>query len=244
MAAPLYNCFICYYYLCVVRHNRKGAETYIAKKIEPFLHAIPIAFSLIGAITIIAMDSFHPNMTYCYIGTNPTCDGLDCVRKRGDVARVLFGIFSAGPYIVLPCVIVGTMTAIYRTVLTQEKTRNQYGGVAALKSNIKARKKNSSTCMTTEEDTAESSKSLQNILANLKSWRESRKTSKADSSNSKRRAVTKNSQHILHKAMAYSIAFLLTYMFPIIISIRTLAEVESGYGKELMVKNFKMSQFT
>jgi len=70
VAAPLYNCSMCLYFLSVVKYNKKDA--YIKSKIEPFLHAGPIALSLIGAITILAKNAFHPNMTYCFIGSDPT----------------------------------------------------------------------------------------------------------------------------------------------------------------------------
>ena len=104
-AAPLYTCSLCLYYLSVVKYKKK--EEYIETKIEPFLHAVPIAFSMIGAITILAKNAFHPNMTYCFIGADPTCDDIECDGETE--AKVLFVVFSAAPLILLPCVIAATM---------------------------------------------------------------------------------------------------------------------------------------
>jgi len=49
VAALLYNCSLRFYYLFVVEYNKK--DEYIRTKIEPFLHADLIAFSMIGVIT-------------------------------------------------------------------------------------------------------------------------------------------------------------------------------------------------
>ena len=95
------------------------------KKKEVLLHLVPFGLSLVGGLTILCMDAFHPNTTYCFIGDNPVCyEGADC-EKRLLYARILFVVFSAGPYIVLPCVIIGTMTLMYRELLALEKRLEQ-----------------------------------------------------------------------------------------------------------------------
>ena len=80
---------------------------------------LPIIFSMIDAITILAKKAFHPNVTYCFIGADPTCDDLDC--DGGTDAKVLFIVFSAAPLILLPCVIAATMAIMYQAVLAQKK---------------------------------------------------------------------------------------------------------------------------
>jgi len=89
------------------------------------LHGVPIFVSLLSAMVILSLDAFNPNMTCCYIGPDPTCEGSESKRSYGD-ADILFGVFSVGPYVVLPFVIVSTMSIIYQAVLLQEKTRTLY----------------------------------------------------------------------------------------------------------------------
>ena len=94
------------YYLSVVKYKKK--DEYIETKIEPFLHAaVPIALSMIGAITILAKKAFYPNMTYCFIGADPACGYLDC-DGRTNAKVLLFIVFSAAPLILLPCAIAAT----------------------------------------------------------------------------------------------------------------------------------------
>jgi len=211
VAAPLYNCSMCLYFLSVVKYNKKDA--YIKSKIEPFLHAGPIALSLIGAITILAKNAFHPNMTYCFIGSDPTCEGFECDATKRD-AKVLFIIFSAAPYIILPCVIATTMIFMYRAVLAQEKKNSKYG-VGALKANLRAHA-NAGCDHGQEENTP---KKL-NLLVRLEKWFLAFNENKATVSRIKKSKPV--SRTILRKALSYSIAFFLTYLFPMIISIRTL----------------------
>ena len=124
IGAPLYNCSLCIYYLLAVK--RKGIpSTDFLKKKEVLLHLVPIGLSLVGGLIIFCMDAFHPNMTYCFIGDNPVCDEEADCEKRLLYARILFVVFSAGPYIVLPCVIIGTMTLMYRELLALEKRLEQ-----------------------------------------------------------------------------------------------------------------------
>ncbi len=42
-------------------------------------------------------------------------------------AKVVFGVFSSGPYFVLSGVIMTTMLIMYRAVLAQEKNLAQFG---------------------------------------------------------------------------------------------------------------------
>jgi hypothetical protein len=65
-------------------------------------------------------------MTYCFIGSDPTCENLEC-DKSNEHAKVLFVVFISGPYIIPPCVITATMFLIIRLVLAQEKKTSKYG---------------------------------------------------------------------------------------------------------------------
>lgn len=216
LAAPLYTCSMCIYYLIMVTYRKgKDADKFVKGRIEFFLHAVPISVSLIGALTILSMDAFHPNMTYCFIGADPTCDYLDCERRHA-YAKVLFVIFSAGPYFGLPCVIMSTMFLMFRSVWRQEKKLQKFG-VGALSQKV--------LCKTKHDQKVGKGVASMNpfVLYNacISSRRQQRTLSRSNSATKQSRAVT-------NKALSYSLAFFLTYLFPIIISVRTLSGLESG----------------
>ena len=125
MAAPLFNCSLCLYYLAVIKYNKKDA--YIRAKLEPFLLAIPMATALILATTILSMRSFNPSgsKAHCWIaeGEPYLCDeegGVCWKRGEGNSRRTLYSITVAGLYTLLPCVIAVTMTS---TGLLKERDR-------------------------------------------------------------------------------------------------------------------------
>ena len=238
IGAPLYNCSLCFYYLIVVTYKKgRDADKYIRENIEVYLHAVPICLALIGAITILAMDLFHPNMTYCFIGADPTCNNPDC-EKRNQYAETLFLVFSAGPYMVLPCVIVGTMTLMHRAVKTQEKKMQKFGaGTLALRRNLKAKKQDTAGSVAANEGVQNKKKSVikDSLLSRIKSWASSTLSGNWRSKNSKKgRALgrsnnaVRQSRAVMNRAACYSLAFIVTYLFPIIISIRTISGLESG----------------
>jgi hypothetical protein len=131
IAAPLYNCSLCVDSLIMVTYKKtRNVNRYIEEKIESYLHLVPVVFPLIGATTILSMNAFNPNMTYCFIGADPPCTGLEC-NSNGNV-KVLFAVFSAGLYVLLPCVIIATMVLMYRSVPEHEKKLGAYGSIALL----------------------------------------------------------------------------------------------------------------
>ena len=224
MAAPLYNCSLCLYYLAVLKFNKK--DEYIKEKIEPFLHAVPILFSLIGGFTILGLKAFNPNMTYCFIGPDPTCDDVNCDRIKD--SNLLFIIFSAAPYIVLPSIIGITMTLIYRVVLVQEKKLEQYG-IGGLRKN--AKKKGAAAADVEENDVNEKKSAMAPIRNIFKKWAPNQTRNSFAV-----RKKKKQSRAVLNTALSYSIAFMLSYLLPVVISIRTLSNLKSGFGLSIAVR--------
>ena len=254
IAAPLYNCSLCFYYFLVVTYRKgKDADSYIEGKIEFFLHAVPIGVSLIGATTILALDAFHPNMTYCFIGSDPSCEGPGCERADQN-AKILFGVFSGGPYITLPCVILTTMSLMYRAVRVQEKRMQKFGvGALRLKkanagskhsSNLISIAVNTSTNNDSEDINRFGGTSLRQMLGRLKSnlsvtsMRSILSPSGPSERASKSNNTGKQSRAIMNRAFSYSAAFFVTYLFPIIISIRTLSGRDSGHVLSILARIF------
>ena len=54
----------------------------------------------------------------------------------------------------------------------------------------------------------------------------------------KKSNLTKQSRAIMYRAVSYSVAFFLTYFFPVIISIRTLFGLEFGYTLSILARIF------
>ena len=240
MAAPLYNCSLCIYYLIVVTTYRRGrdADLYIVGKIEFFLHAVPIVVSFVGAITILSMNAFHPNMTYCFIGADPTCEGLECDRSNRN-ANWLFIVFSAVPYIILPCVIIATMAIMYRAVRLQEKKLQKFGAATlVLRTAVAARAEvNSGKGESSSRNKSRLSSRLKSSMLSLVG-RTTTTSGTIKNRTSRSNNATKQSRAIMNRALSYSLAFFFTYLFPIIISIHTLIGLESGPVLSILARVF------
>ena len=80
------NCSICCYYLAIIKYNKSDA--YIAKKLEGWLHGIPITVSLFTGLVFMAGKYFNPWGTFCFQApyNPPHCNGYDdgvTVEEKG-----------------------------------------------------------------------------------------------------------------------------------------------------------------
>eukprot|EP00979_Chaetoceros_neogracilis_P017690 scaffold10266_cov294-Chaetoceros_neogracile.AAC.10 len=234
MGAPLYNCSLCFYYLAIVKFNKK--DTFIREKIEPYLHAVPILVSLTGAITILAKTSFNANISYCWINEEyPYCGvqsnngtEVDVQCERGKDAKILFSIFAIFPYAIFPSVIVATMACMYREVVKNEKKLSKYG-IGALRKNLGYNQIKDPQSQSNDASGACNSK---NIVSRLKaSWVNLWTSRRATRSNN----TKKQSRAILHKAMAYSLAYMLTYFFAYVTSVQYWAGYQTSSTLRLFV---------
>lgn len=219
IGAPLYNCSLCFYYLAVIKFNKK--DKFIRKKLEPYFHVVPILVSLIGAITILSKESFNANGSYCWINTDPPYCGVEVPCKRGKDAMVLFSIFAIAPFIALPIVVIVTMIFVYREAIKNEKKISKYG-VGSLRRNVGS---NSSIDMLHGD--SNNNTTVSNRWSSLKCW------SKASASKSN--TAKWQSRTILHKAISYSMAYLLTYLFPFVTSVQYWAGYQSSSTLKILV---------
>jgi hypothetical protein len=180
-----------------LKKEGRNADAYIKGKIEFFLHAVPIFVSLFGAVITLALDAFHANVTFCFIGSDPACASAEECRRSDTTAKVLFSVFSAGSYFVVPGVIMATLLIMYRTELAQEKKLAQFGAKP------------------------------------LNDDKEEERLTLSRSNNSGRQT-----RAFVNKTLPYAFVFFLTYLFPIIISIRTLSGVDSGPTLSVMARVF------
>jgi hypothetical protein len=147
----MYNCSICFYYLSIIRYNKK--DEYIRDKLEPWFHGISILFPLVVGFIFMTMKAYNVNDSNCFLRQNdpPHCIGYEsgetpegfsipCGRGDGEENPILYLVTSIAVHgtglIVTPIVIVGTMMLIYRSVSKIEKNMRNYG-VGALR--LKAR---------------------------------------------------------------------------------------------------------
>eukprot|EP00956_Cyclotella_meneghiniana_P035354 scaffold114268_cov37-Cyclotella_meneghiniana.AAC.4 len=134
-----YSCSLNIYYLILIKYNK--SESYIRKKVEPFLHGIPISLALIWSIIGIVNKIYNDGGTgSCLTATYnpPHCDGYEdgevregftipCGRGQGEVFYTISGIVV----LLIPPVVIGVSLAmLYRHVSKQEKIMSRYGAGA------------------------------------------------------------------------------------------------------------------
>ena len=59
MMATFYNCSICFYYLSVITFNKK--DEYINRKLEPWLHGVPVISAIMIGIIGLIMKQYNTN---------------------------------------------------------------------------------------------------------------------------------------------------------------------------------------
>ena len=253
MGASCYNSMLCMYYLAVIKYNKN--EEYIRVKLEPFLHGVPIVLSLVGAISTLAMQSFNASSTYCFVAKDPPYCGREVVEgveivipcRSGEASKILFSIFAAKNYIVLPIIIAATMTIMHLEVLKNKKKLSKYG-VGALRANLNTNVvRNVNLEANGEQDGNNTTTSASSILSRFKSSVQflipsNRSTSQQSAIPGARsrsyKAKKKQSRIIVHKALAYTIAYFVTYTFPLITSVQYFAGKETSFALSMLSSIF------
>ena len=122
----LYTLSLTIYFLLVIKYDMP--EAVIKKQFEPFFHAVPILFSIILSVTILATQNFNPAGTVCWIASEPVgCDqniDVECVSKGNP--DTLKWVSVGAPIIivfVVNCIILGL---IRWTVYTKTKKSQSY----------------------------------------------------------------------------------------------------------------------
>ena len=139
----LYNCSICFYYLAIIRYNKK--DEYIRNKLEPWFHGISILLPLVYCFIFMAMKGYNLYRSVCFFRPNnpPHCIGYEngdmppegfsipCGRGDGGENPILYLVTlivgSGSTLIITPTVIVVTMLLMYRSVSKIEQRMQNYG---------------------------------------------------------------------------------------------------------------------
>ncbi len=162
-----YNCSICFYYLAIIKYNRSDA--YIAKKLERWLHVIPITVALMNGFMFVAVKGYNKWSNICFkvpydpphcIGykDGEKVDGFDIPCGRGSAfydsifIALLINIAATSPP---PIIIITTMFMMYLAVLKIERNVARYG-VSTLRLHVQQEREHlfSANDDTRNEDTA------------------------------------------------------------------------------------------
>jgi len=120
VAEPLYLSSLQLYYLCAIKYGMKAED--IQRKVEKFLHGIPILYGMTAAITLLVTGSIHATSSWCCIESYPYgCrydEDLKCTR--GKHLLLMRAIFEGFPLLVSSLCMSIVMSMLYRAQRKQE----------------------------------------------------------------------------------------------------------------------------
>jgi len=220
IVTPSYNAGICIIFLLKVRYGMSDSK--IRTKVEPFLHGIPILTSLSFCVYCLKKEFFNPVGFTCYVSDYPRHCTLDpnvpCERGEGvhDNWIVKCGIYLIS--IIIPSVIFGTMTTLYITVRLQVRRMERYG-IGSLTATHRSSRRISFS-------------SLSQLRRDSSTAEQSRTDSSTAGRSRRGSASARQSRHVnmtMYRALAYSGAWLITYVMPLINYWQKTSKIHQGY---------------
>jgi len=236
LATLCYSCSLNLYYLAMVKHNK--TETYICTKIEPFLHSIPILLALIGSMINLVDKNYNAELGDGDCTGSPTynpphCEGynegevregfeIPCGRGRfGNLYAVSVTLCAAILW-VTPITICVSLGTIYRSVTEQERRIARYG-VGALNPSAQHTSGDDTNERANEGNVHQSGSFVSSILSSIlhrfgmRRGSSNLHTGGGDNS---------NSRAVVHKAFAFTLAYFLSWTWPLI------GGIMMGFGVE------------
>lgn len=117
IGSAMYSASLSSYYLLTIVHGWKEDRV---QKIEPYLHAIPIVWSLGTAMAGLPLTLFNPGIGWCGIGSVPRgCEGSDCIR--GEYAHIMTWALVYGVVWLMIIIITVNVTCVFLHWLRVEK---------------------------------------------------------------------------------------------------------------------------
>jgi hypothetical protein len=126
----LYNACLALYYLLVIRYGWK--DEYIAKRAEPWMHFIAVAFTLCTGAVSLALDLFNPIGYTCTITPYPPFCTQSYENKgptnctRGDNAHIYLVAFRFGPACCVMLWLAVSMFLVYWKIRTIESGSSRF----------------------------------------------------------------------------------------------------------------------
>jgi len=131
LATVAYNCTLAFYYLLVVKYGMTEKE--IAKRIEKWMHALPVVIWLSTGAAGIALEVFNPAFFDCWIAPVP----INCAAygekgddrppcTRGYLAPIFQWAIYYAPVWFMILLVTAIMLAVYCSVAQTEKKNDRY----------------------------------------------------------------------------------------------------------------------
>ncbi len=206
--ALFYSLSLSIYFLAMIKFELRDRE--IKRKIEPFLHIVPIVYSLVGGVTLYATGSLKPAGSICWIGADTSsCDDNDreCIDRREQINIILMWLFSGCPLILVFSANCAAMSTIWWTEYSQSKKSQQYQTSWIQNYQIESpTTKNNSNAQNSDNANTNNANNTNNtnnasVLTSPLAARLSRPS----------RASIQRRKEISHRAIAFIIGYLMTY---------------------------------
>lgn len=124
-APPMYICSLSIHYFYFVQYSIKRTD--FSCRVEPFLHSVPILWSIIDASYLVATQHINNAEVVCWNASLPyNCindPSIDC--ERGENTFLLRAIFNAGPNFIALTVTVSVLFATYMINRNRERKYEQ-----------------------------------------------------------------------------------------------------------------------
>ena len=124
ITTPMYNCMLCVYYILIIR---KGWSETKVKKIEPYLHVVPLVVGWTMGIAGLPLTLYNPSGWLCWYAPYPgNClNDPDVPCERGELAFVFRWVHYGIIWSAIFFVTVG-MFLIYRKVQVNEAKTKRF----------------------------------------------------------------------------------------------------------------------
>lgn len=122
---PMYNASLCIYYLVSIFFEKD--EQWIKKRLEPFLHGVPIIWNLLATVFLLRSGSINETGVLCWIGPKP----MDCLEdpnmecERGLFADKYRWLFVGYQTLLNFLIILISMIMVCVKVASQERKLNR-----------------------------------------------------------------------------------------------------------------------
>ncbi len=214
-----YNCSICFYYLAIIRYNK--TDTYIKKKLEPWLHGIPVLYPLLSAFTLIAIEGFNTYGAFCFAGPHnpPHCigyenghvvEGFEIPCYRGDnFYRSVIVPISIINISIPPTIIIISNVLMFRTVAKIEQRVQRYGV-----SNLRLRAQQQEQGQNGDKKNTDESTLGEALRKAIKKWVSCLLPCHCNNAgvNSRSNRMKSQKRAVLHMASGYSLAWALVWI--------------------------------
>ncbi len=200
VGTPMYSVNLNIYYYYLVKQNMRQED--FRKKIEPWLHGVPVVWSIVGGIYIWIAKLINPSPSGgCFIATAPLgCaknDDVECFRgqKQMLVTMAYLGI----PLVLCLIISIALLIAIWHKVRAQEIRMDRY--------RIRRVSVNLQVSLNDDEDDDNGNGIFSKAFRKVQKWRQKRELKKRTEC---------NSRAFLWSAIWYGVAFMITFTFPYI----------------------------